>query len=249
MLKISLYMKLYFTNSVLRISFIFAILILSVSQSFARGICPDSIQYKMMFDLIDGDGIEFKHQFDSLVKVMYEFNISRTYHNIRPDAGQLQMDIKDFRNYPLHREYTKRIFKVLTALYDYDFNEELKSESPFLQQLYPQINVRNTTALLEMYLSDAPRIDADWLYDKWVKALTWDVMWYRESLYQQEREAIESISKLKGYPSLISYFGEVVNDRNKSLKKYFPDSKYLDCMEKMYFDSEVDSIYGILKKN
>ncbi len=226
---------------------------------------PHSSEYRFTYDLIDeSKGKEFKHQFDSLVKVMYDYNLefNRLYEEALDSLGHFA-DLDSIYKYmygpdykmgspysgEMPREYEQRILTLLEELYDYTIKGmpyhpggSLPPNSYFVAPLY------------EMYLYDAPDIDADWLYDKWLKVLRPSVENDWSFVYSVELDIMQSIADKKGYsgrdgtPLIILFEADSDLDSDYNVvQELFPDSKWIECIKKVFCYDKSDDFRGILK--
>jgi len=223
-------------------------------------ICPDSIEYRWTYDLIDGArGEVFKQHFDSIVNTMYEYSLTQNNRN-RQVSDSLSADIPTTAlkslskneatesSYPVHEAYIARIMPVLEILYDYRYLSQSDTLTPYLTGERPGLESPKIIPLLRMYLSDAPDIDADWLYEQWRKIVKRDVMQHRKILYQKEAETLQTISNLKGYTDSNGNPLNVFDATSEEVKKHFPWSAWWECLDGINNLKPVLEIKGALRK-
>lgn len=226
----------------------------------------DSILYSV--DLIDDSKDDlFKRHFDTWVKLIHDYNVNqnREYENyfellddptkrdstlnVIAQSNSLKYGFQPARNkLPINNIYLRRIMSVLEILYDYDFKgKSFLFSSDNYGPHRPGIYNIEVLPLLRMYLSDAPNIDADWLYDKWVTVVTPQVAEAYTSLYDNERHELDSISRARGYKDKSGHPLTIFLSENDDVVKYFPDSKYVKYLIQSEDYSSVDKIRGSLK--
>ncbi len=210
----------------------------------ARSLDPGSFEYAVTFDLIEGKGKELKKEFDSLVNVMYEYNLTQNNRN-RQLSDSYNETIES--SSPVHKAYIARIMPVLEILYDYRYTPEWGTLRPYLTEERPGIDSDRTLPLLKMYLSDAPDIDADWLYDQWCKIIRRNVMQHRLVVYYIEARTIQKISEAKGYTDSTGNPLQIFEADPNEIKRKFPRSAWAKCLEQMYDLDPIVNIIGALK--
>lgn len=228
---------------------------------YSKALDPNSRLYSLTFDLIDDTkGEAFKMQFDSLANVLYEYTVKKhkLYHeviipitlNSRTDTLYKTVFGRDISNPIILEEkvplqYERRILEVLKVLYDFDMGIDPRFyDHGRLLDRWPSILL----PLLAEYLNDAPDIDADWLYEMWVRIHAPSVMQERLPLYENEMEVLRNIAREKGYTNSIDGHALIVSIVEiADLKKYFPNSMWVKCVVEAY-EKDTNDIRGILKQ-